>query len=285
VRELRLAAGPLEAVFLPEAGARVHRLRAFGQDLLRAPEDPATHRRDPFFWGAYVMAPWCNRITAGPVSVGERVIDVPANFADGTAIHGQVYARAWTVDPDGVTCRCLAGGDGWPWTYEVSLRPELHENVLELDLRLANRSEQPMPAGLGLHPWWRRPVEVAFDAGSVYPSNVDPPSRPVPVADAWDLSRLESPRSGLDATWTDLAAPTVELAWPEVGIAATLSLSASADHVVVATPADADATAVEIQTHAPDGLGRLLEHHPGALRWLEPAAELRLHLGLAVRRC
>ncbi|HEY7526799.1 MAG TPA: hypothetical protein VIA82_08210, partial [Candidatus Limnocylindria bacterium] len=276
MRELRLAAGPLEAVLLPEAGARLHRLRAFGHDLLRTPDRPVAHRRDPFFWGAYVMAPWCNRIVAAPVAVDGRVVDVPANFADGTAIHGQVYARPWSVDPDGMTCRCLAGGDGWPWTYEVSLRPRLDDEGLTLHLRLVNRSAEPMPTGLGLHPWWRRPVEVAFRAGRVYPSNVDPPRRPIPVADAWDLSRRAAPPSGLDATWTGLMTPTIELSWPALGVAATLTVSASADHVVVATPADPDATAVEVQTHAPDGMRRLLAGDPGALRWLEPGAELRV---------
>jgi hypothetical protein len=54
---------------------------------------------------------------------------------------------------------------------------------------------------------------------------------------------------------------------------------------VVATPADPDATAVEVQTHAPDGMRRLLAGDPGALRWLEPGAELRLDVSLAVRRC
>jgi aldose 1-epimerase len=285
MRELRLEAGPLEAVILPEAGARLHRLRAFGHDLLRTPDHPAAHARDPFFWGAYVMAPWCNRIAAAPVTVGSRVVDVPSNFPEGTAIHGQVYARPWTVDADGVACRCRAGGDDWPWTYEVSLRPRLDDAGLQVDLRLANRSEEPMPAGLGLHPWWRRPVEIAFRAGSVYPSNVDPPARPVPAVDAWDESRLGLPAAGLDATWTELAAPTVDLVWPELEVAATLALSRSASHVVMATPADSDATALEVQTHAPDGLRRLLAGDPGALRWLAPGAELRLELSLAVRRC
>jgi aldose 1-epimerase len=285
MQALRLAAGAVEAVLLPEAGGRLHRLRAFGHDLLRTPDDPGAHTQDPFFWGAYVMAPWCNRIETAPTPVGGRVVEMPPNFADGTAIHGQVYSRPWTVDADGVTCRCVAGGDGWPWRYEVSLLPRLDDAQLGLDLRLVNRSDEPMPAGLGLHPWWRRPVEVAFRAGSVYPSNADSPVRPIPAVDDWDLSRLALPPVGLDATWTDLAVPAVELAWPDLGVAATLSLSASADHVVVATPTDPDATALEMQSHAPDGLRRVLAGEPGALRWLPPGAELRLELNLAVRRC
>ena len=44
----------LEAIVLPEAGARLHRLRAFGHDLLRTPHEPAIHQADPFFWGAFI---------------------------------------------------------------------------------------------------------------------------------------------------------------------------------------------------------------------------------------
>jgi hypothetical protein len=56
---------------------------------------------DPFFWGAYVMAPWCNRVVPEPIEVGGRTVALGPNFRDGTAIHGQVYASPWTVDGDG----------------------------------------------------------------------------------------------------------------------------------------------------------------------------------------
>ena len=97
MEEVVIADGPLEVVVLPEAGARLHRLRAFGHDVLLTPDDPATHLADPFFWGAYVMAPWCNRIEARPTRIGAREVDLASNFPDGTAIHGQVYARPWTA--------------------------------------------------------------------------------------------------------------------------------------------------------------------------------------------
>src|SRR5512146_356766 len=71
---VRLADGPIEVELLPAIGARLPRIRAFGRDLLRTPPDPASHRREPFSWGGYVMAPWCNRIPAVPTTVGDRVI-------------------------------------------------------------------------------------------------------------------------------------------------------------------------------------------------------------------
>lgn len=97
---LTFADGPIEVELLPAVGARLHRLRAFGHDLLRTPDDPAEHARDPFRWGAYVMAPWCNRIAAVRTDVNGETVSVPSNFPDGTAIHGQVYDARWDVEAD-----------------------------------------------------------------------------------------------------------------------------------------------------------------------------------------
>lgn len=284
MRELRLGDGPLEAVLLPEAGARLHRLRAFGQDLLRTPADPREHLRDPFFWGAYVMAPWCNRLPARPMRVGEHQIDLRANFADGSAIHGQVYARSWTLEPDGTTLRTSGGGDGWPWGYEVRLHPSVSGADLRLRLALRNASDAPMPAGLGIHPWWRRPVQVSVDGDRVYATNLDSPAAATPVEGSFDLRAPAEPRLGLDATWAGIGADGVRLAWPELGVAAAITLSASANHVAVAAPRDPEATAVEVQSHAPDGLRRLLNGEPGALDLLPPAAELAIEMTITVSR-
>lgn len=283
MRQLVIADGPIEVTLLPEAGARLHRLRAFGHDLLRTPDDPEAHVRDPFFWGAYVMAPWCNRIPAAPTPVAGRIVDVRANFADGSAIHGQVAAARWTPDVDGTTCQVLAGEDGWPWAYEATMAATIDGAQLVLDVSVLNRSDGPMPAGVGLHPWWRRPVRVGVRATSVYPSNVRPPDVPVPVGNRFNLRRPTDPPRGLDATWTGRSGP-IELEWPELGVAGTLTCSSSADHVAIATPDDPDATAVEIQTHAPDGLRRLQLGLPGAMHVLGPGERLGLTATLTVRQ-
>ena len=268
---------------LPEAGARLHRLRASGHDLLRTPLDAAEHLRDPFFWGAYVMGPWCNRISARATSVAGRTVGVESNFADGTAIHGQVYARPWRERADG-SLRVDGGGDGWPWTYRMALEVEVTGATVSIGCSLVNRSPEPMPAGIGLHPWWRRPLQLALDARLVYPSNVAPPAEPQAPFGSLDVRTLAAPADGLDATWTDLARHSVDLAWPDLGINATLRGSATASHVVVATPRGLDAVAVELQTHAPDGLQRLVQGLPGGMTMLAPGAELRLDLEIDVRR-
>lgn len=289
--QVRIGREHVEVVVLPEAGARLHRIRAFGHDVLRAPGDPSHHRDDPFMWGGYVMAPWCNRIEADPVEVAGRTISLGSNFVDGTAIHGQVYLRPWQVDGPG-SFVIRGGGDGWPWRYEVRERVELAGTAIRVELEVTNLDTEPMPAGIGLHPWFLGPLEVAIRGDVVYAPNGDTPALPVPVAGPTDLRRLGEMAEGVDATWGQLveggrgsgARAPVELRWPGLGIDAEMRVEAPAIFIVAANPPGAGAIAVEPETHAPQALRRLRKGEPGGLTMLDPGATLRLAMTLAFTR-
>jgi aldose 1-epimerase len=282
VEQIVLRGDGVELVVLPGIGARIHRLRVDGVDLLRTPADPASHRDDPFFWGAYVMAPWCNRAPAQAFDVAGRTVRLASNFPDGSAIHGLVHARAWETRADGSLRIAVAEGDGgWPWAFEVTARPAVDGRTVSLDYELTNRSGSPMPAGIGLHPWFVPPLAVGVPAQSVYPTNTASPRTPNPVAGTLDLREPANPPRGVDATWSDLATRTIDLAWPRLGLTAHLDVDAARVCVAIAAPADLGAVAVEPQTHAPDGLRRLAEGEPDAVMLLDPATPLRLGVRLA----
>lgn len=268
-----VAGDAVEVVVLPGMGARLHRLRVFGHELLRTPNDFAQHVRDPFFWGAYVMAPWCNRLDAGRVGAEGRVVDLQPNFRDGTAIHGQVYLRSWDYDGSGPlhTFSVRGGGDGWPWEYAVAMRIAAAGHELRIEQEITNVSTGPMPAGLGLHPWFRKPVKVRVAGDLVFDQNEDSPPVPRPVDGGLDLRRLDEMAPDLDATWARLGDLPIELYWPDTGVEATIRFDARGRYVTAASPSDIDAVAVEPQTHAPQGLRRLFNDEPGALDLLQPA--------------
>ncbi len=280
MKALRVASDELEIELLPELGGRWHRLRAFGADLLRTPDELDAYRREPFFWGSFVMAPWCNRMAAGAQHVAGRSVDLPANFPDGTAIHGQVQALAWEVAAPGML-RVTAGGHGWPWRYEVTQRLDVAGRRLRLHLEVVNRSTEAMPAGIGVHPWFRQPIELTIAADRVFTSNEASPPEPVPVGAEHDLRTPRPMPPELDATWAGLRGPEVaEIRWPELGISASMRTSPEGAYLCAASPAALAAVAIEPQTHAPDGLRRLLNAEPGGLRWLEP--RLTLHLAIEI---
>lgn len=278
-----LADGDVEVEILPRVGARLHRVRAFGVEVLRTPDDPRTHLDQPWFWGSYPLVPWCNRLPAGPLSVAGRVVDLPPNFSDGTAIHGQVAVASWSQD-GASSWTVRAGGDGWPWRYEARQTIELAADRLTLMLALTNRDETPMPAGLGIHPWFRDPLHIAIRAAAVHPSNLDPSRDPEPVRGDLDRREAGPLAVGVDAAWTDLAAPPVVLVWPRDGVHATVETSPTARYVVAARLAGVDATAVEPETHAPAGLRRLLNGEPGGLELLPPGETLSLAVSLRFER-
>jgi aldose 1-epimerase len=280
---VRLGDDALAVEVLPAVGARLHRIRVRGIDILRTPDDLGVHVSDGWFWGSYPMAPWCNRLPAGRGVAAGRQLDLPSNFFDGTAIHGQVAEAAWSHEGDGVfTIR--AGGDGWPWPYEVRQAIVAGGSRFELTLAVTNRADSPMPAGIGIHPWFRAPVEVAIRAASVHPSNLD--SSPLPVPVSGDLDRRESAplAEGVDAAWTDLDDPPVVLAWPAERLRATMSASPEVRSIVAAMLATADATADEPESHAPAGLRRLERGEPGGLVPIGPGETLAIAVELRFDR-
>ncbi|HSK94540.1 MAG TPA: hypothetical protein VLA76_10845 [Candidatus Angelobacter sp.] len=279
-----LGSGDLVVELLPALGGRLHRIRAFGHDLLRTPPHPRIHASEGFFWGAYPMAPWCNRARAGSHRVAGRRVDLAANFPDGSAIHGLVSDVPWQIAGLG-RLSVEVDDPAWPWPFGVALNATVGSAAVTLGYRLTNRADAPMPAGLGLHPWFVAPLEVAIPARAAYRANTDSPADPEPVAGGLDLSTRARPTRDLDATWTGLRRPEVVIAWPGLGIEATLTAATAAGalNVALASPADLGAVAVEPQTHGPDPLRRLAHGEPDAPVLLAPGADLALDLRLEVR--
>ncbi len=284
-RCLTIADGPILVELLPEMGGRLHRVRVFDQELLRTPGDLTEHLRQPFLWGGYVMTPWCNRIDTAPTVVGDEMVRVPVNSADGTALHGQVYASPWEVR-DGNTLAVRGGGaGGWPWRYESSLHVEIQDAVLIIEQSLTNLADTSMPGGLGLHPWFRRPLEVQINAASVLASNIDARAEIEPVGGALDQRAMGPLPDDVDAAWLDVGDPAVRLRWPTLGINCVLRARSEAGLcIVAASPSNIDAVAIEAQTHAPQGLRRLLAGEPHGLHLLDPGASIRLTIELAFDR-
>ncbi len=282
----RLASDELEVEMLPEAGARLHRVRAFGQDVMRTPDDLATHLEDPFSWGGYHMLPWTNRIAPGPLRVGSRTLDLRANFRDGTAIHGLHYVTPWAVEADGAYSANGGGtdGSGWPWEHQVRVTVKVSGPSLFIGHEVTNLSDDPMPAGAGIHPWFVEPVQARIRARQQIASNLDPDAPLEPVSAELDMSSFRALPEEVDAAWAGVEQPVFELRWPKFGISASLRTKQTGVYVVAANPRDADGVAIEPQTHAPWGMRRLIDDEPGGLRLLAPGETLRLDSEIEFRR-
>ncbi|MEP7360662.1 MAG: hypothetical protein ABI744_03695 [Chloroflexota bacterium] len=284
IEQLTFASDDVQVIVLPELGARLHSLRFRGHELLRTPATLEEHRADPFFWGAYVMAPWCNRIKTGLARVGERIVDLPSNFADGSAMHGQVYVAPWQLEDDELSA--IGGSEGWPWRYRTTLRVSVVGSVVRLEQSLQNLDQAPMPGGVGIHPWFAGQPLAAIHSGLVYSTNSNTPAKPADVEGDLDLELLGPMAVGVDATWpVEPSGLVAELHWPDSGTHVEVHVESDAAFVVAANPGNRNAIALETQTHVPQGLRRLTNREPGALAMIAPDASLNLvtELRLSVR--
>lgn len=237
-------------------------------------------------WGAYAMAPWTNRAHAGPITIAGRTAVLAPNFTDGSAIHGQVYLRPWEQSGESSFVIQPEASSEWPWTYAVHADLRVQGAGLRLTYRIENTSDGPMPGGIGLHPWWRRPVEVGLRARAVHVHNDDPDSAEVPAVGRFELSIGEPVPRRLDATWLDLEPASVTLRWPSDRLGARMAFSAGGApvHAAVASPDVPAAVAVEPVTHRPWALERHPTGGPDGIRLLAPGASEELTIALDVER-
>lgn len=234
-RPLVLEAGPARMEVSAADGGRITSLRLDGRELIARVDDGA------IWWGSYPMAPFAGRIRRGEFTFRGRAYRLPLNMAP-HAIHGVVFDRPWEVTGrDSMRVRL---GEPWPFAGSVTQRFELEPDAMRVHLELA--ADEPMPAWMGWHPWFRRrldegpEVELSFEPGAMFDRD----------AEGIPTGRLVPPPAGpWDDCFTNLAADP-RLSWrggPE------LTISSSCDEWVVFNQRD-DALCVEPQSASPDAV-------------------------------
>jgi aldose 1-epimerase len=107
---------------------------------------------------SFPLVPYVNRIRDGRFTFRGREVRIAPNMAgDPSPLHGQGWLSPWTVDRAGERHASLSfrheAGE-WPWTYEARQHFVLDESSLSLTLTCRNVADEPMPCGLGQHPYF-----------------------------------------------------------------------------------------------------------------------------------
>jgi aldose 1-epimerase len=233
---LVLEAGPARLEVSPADGGRVSSLTLDGRELIARVDS------GPIWWGSYPMVPYAGRIRRGRFSFGGRDYMLPANMGS-HAIHGVVFDRPWeVVSGDTVQVRL---GQPWPFAGMVRQRFELGGDRLVTTLEL--HADEPQPASMGWHPWFRRRLQ---NLGAQVALSFEPRRMYERDDDYIATGRLVEPTPGpWDDCFTDLAADP-RLIWPG---GPELTLSSNCVDWVVFNQRD-DALCVEPQTAPPDAL-------------------------------
>jgi aldose 1-epimerase len=256
---ITLRSGDWEAELRPEIGGAMTTLRYRGTDVLR-PTPPGA--ANPLETGCFALAPYCNRIRDGRFAFCGREIELAQNFApEPHSLHGLSWQREWTVESQ-VESKCVLvddydGSGPWPWAYRAHQRIRLGPKGCAVTLVLTNRSARPMPAGIGLHPYFRRrpETEVRFAADHVLLAGIDP----LPTGITAPASHF-----GDFAAGSLLPAETVDhcfAAWGGDAMVGdnlgTIVMSADgAPHLHLYAPADGSALCLEPVSHTPDAPNR-----------------------------
>lgn len=160
--KLHLESGDWEAELRPDIGGSLAALRWRGVDVLRPMPEGAA---GPLEAACFPLLPYCNRIRGGRFSWQGIHVQMPHNFPPETSsLHGLGWKSEWQVESR-ADFKCALqhqhdGSGGWPWAYEAEQRVRLGPKGCAITLNLTNRSNMPMPAGLGLHPYPRRRPET-----------------------------------------------------------------------------------------------------------------------------
>jgi len=158
---LELVAGDACVRVRTEEGGRVGSVVVGGRELL-VTGDP----QGLIHWGSYPMVPWAGRIRRGRFTFEGREHTLPLAMPP-HAIHGVAFDRPWSI-VDASTI-ALDLDERWPFRGRVTQAFALDEDGLRVTMTLD--ADEPMPATIGWHPWFRRtigagaaPVELTFAA-------------------------------------------------------------------------------------------------------------------------
>ncbi|NYZ12168.1 aldose 1-epimerase [Azospirillum sp. RWY-5-1] len=269
---LNLTAGPLTCALCPRVGGSIARLvldtAAGPVDLLRPTPDRALPEgsfgggtADQF--ASFPLVPFSNRIAQGRFTFDGRPVRLPCPPPHAPhAIHGHGWAAPWRLDAaDGRSARLVYShpADSWPWRYTAVQTLALDPEGLSVGMEMTNDSDAPMPAGLGVHPYFPKPpgTRLTARAGSVWlngPTIL--PERRAPVPPEWDFSTGAT----MDGVVIDNGFPgwdgTAVVSWPDRGLALTMRADPLFRHLIVYAPPGGDFMCVEPVSHMTDAVNR-----------------------------
>jgi len=260
----------------PGRGGVIRELKWRDWDILRP--TPAAAGDDPFDTACFAMVPFVNRVADGRFTFDAHAVRLQRNWsADPHPIHGQGWRSPWAVisaTRSNATLKFEGGGDEWPWRYSSEQRFELTADGLSLELSIRNLSGMPMPAMLGLHPYFPDAAHARMQALLPRVWLTDSATLPVEEATTPAQWSFEPPRAlqavQLDhgfSGWNGVA----RLDWPDHTVVVS---SPDCRFLHVYAPAGRDFFCIEPQSAAPGALGR----NPREAAIVAPGERLAIHV-------
>jgi aldose 1-epimerase len=271
---LSLKTGRLAAELAPAAGGSLARLTVDGVDVLRRMTEADIASGKGNNAAAYPLVPYSNRIKDGQLVFEGEAFHLKRNWPGvNHPMHGDGWAHGWQIDDSDARSAEIsylherAGSDGgWPFRYRARQSYRLEDDRLTVRMALENLEDRPVPAGIGLHPFFMRDAdtELACRSKAVWMADAGVlPIKRVVVPPQWDFSAsrkldgvvLDNCFDGWDGRAT--------ITWPKRRLRLALEASQPFRHLVIYVPPGRDFFCVEPVSHA-NGLVGLSPLVPGA---------------------
>lgn len=201
-----LAVGKLRLVLNPSIGGSISAFEWIDADsrrpILRKCNSESQNVLDV---ASFPLVPFSNRIRGGRFAFRGREVRQQPNMAgDPNPLHGQGWLSGWSVE-EATDDRAVLGfhheAGEWPWDYEAGQEFGLDEGGLSLRLTCRNISDQPMPCGLGFHPYFPCGSDTRIDTRVADAWTIDEhvlPVEKVPAEGRYDLRNRPVCGQGLD---------------------------------------------------------------------------------------
>ena len=214
--------------------------------------------------GCFPMVPYCNRIAYGRFKFHERDVVLTPNFpGEQHTIHGTTWRKPWCVESQcaneiGLSYEhdALASAQsGWPWTFRAEQTFQLTQNSLLVHLRVTNTDIQPMPAGLGLHPFFPAPERTQLVSQFSHELRVDregiPIDKPRLVGSGDPLNGGQVGEQSIDNIFLGkVVAPVLQ--WANQPWKLQISASEELPHTVIFAPQAEGFVCIEPISHVPN---------------------------------
>lgn len=236
----------------------------------------------------FPLVPYVNRVRDGRFTFRGRAVRLTPNMrGDRSPLHGQGWLNRWRVEEVSDSSATLAFHHAvgeWPWDYDARQDFALDPSGLSVRLSCRNKSADPMPCGLGEHPYFPCGPATRIDTDVTDVWTIDQNVLPVEKVTAvgrFGLSDRLVCGQDLDhgfAGWGGSASLT-DPDWP---YALRLS-SPTAKFFQLYSPSEGRVCVAEPVTHANAALNAPENEWPElGMRVLEPGEEMSLDLRLDV---
>jgi aldose 1-epimerase len=263
---LTLATGRLGVDLAPAAGGAIARLAVDGVDVLRPMTKAAIASGRGNDAALYPLVPFSNRIRDGRLALEGEAFQLARNWPGvGHPMHGDGWANAWkVVHRDGASAEIAylherAGETGgWPFRYRARQSYRLDDDRLTIRISLENLEDRPVPAGIGLHPFFVRDSDALLTCRmqAVWRTDAEVlPVERIAVPADWDFSAGRRVDSVVLDNCFDGWDGRASIVWPRRRLRLDLEATAPFRHLVIYVPSGHPYICVEPVSHANGQVG------------------------------